>query len=351
MLRSIFNPDLYHGHNRHSNFFEGWYFKIIDPSEEYRFAFIPGIFKGKTPDTTHSFLQIVDGSAIKYHYLRYDGSAFSAKPGRFDISVAGNRFSLEQLSLSIDHEEKNISGTLTLNEQVKWPDSVFSPGSMGYYNFLTFMQCYSQVCCLDATLSGTLEINGQSVDFTGGSAYIEKNWGRDFPYGWIWVQANNFSRTGTSLSCSIGHIPFLFTSFRGFLIGFLANGVFYKFTTMNKSKVDIVREGEHYLITAWNKKHLLQIRSLAPKGSFVLCNAPRQNNMQPFVEESLQGRVEVLLMDYKTNHIIFHGSSSSAGIEYGGRQELVLIREKNLKPVPIMGKACTNPMLYKADNN
>ena len=29
------NPDLYHGHDQYTNFFEDWYFKIDDISSEY----------------------------------------------------------------------------------------------------------------------------------------------------------------------------------------------------------------------------------------------------------------------------------------------------------------------------
>ena len=29
------NPDLYHGHDQYTNFFEGWYFKIVDATATY----------------------------------------------------------------------------------------------------------------------------------------------------------------------------------------------------------------------------------------------------------------------------------------------------------------------------
>jgi hypothetical protein len=35
---------MYHGHGRHSNFFEGWYFKFVDAAEEHVQAVIPGVF-------------------------------------------------------------------------------------------------------------------------------------------------------------------------------------------------------------------------------------------------------------------------------------------------------------------
>ena len=41
------DPDLYHGHNQYTNFFEGWYFKIVDATATYALAFIPGVSRSK----------------------------------------------------------------------------------------------------------------------------------------------------------------------------------------------------------------------------------------------------------------------------------------------------------------
>jgi hypothetical protein len=87
---------------------------------------------------------------------------------------------------------------------------------MGFYNYIPNIQCYSQFCALDFDLEGTLTLKGKEINLAGGKGYIEKNWGKAFPYSWIWVQANNFPDITASLSCSLGHIPFGFTSFRAF---------------------------------------------------------------------------------------------------------------------------------------
>jgi tocopherol cyclase len=322
MLNAIINPDLYHGHGKKENFFEGWYFKIADRTGKHRFAFIPGIFLGKGSGS-HSFLQILDGATAGYDYQIYKEEAFWAHRSEFNIAVAGNRFSLDRLELNIPRPNGSIQGTLRLLNPVKWPDTWYRPGSMGYYNFLTFMQCYSQVCCMHAGLSGTLQIDGEPVDFSGGAAYIEKNWGRDFPYGWVWIQANHFSDTA-SISCSVGHIPFLRGSFRGFLIGFWHEGSFYPFTTMNRSSLQIERDGYTCRLRAENKSHTLQIVSSAAPESFILCKGPREDTMRPLVDESLSGTVQVTLTLKATGKILFNDTSHSGGIEYGGNQELVL---------------------------
>lgn len=324
MLRSIRNPDLYHGHNKHGVFFEGWYFKVVDRTGTHRFAFIPGIYKGKDSKSSHSFLQVIDGSTPSYHYHTYPQEVFTAHKKEFRIAVGDNCFSGEGFSLQHDNGGQEIAGEIRLHNRVKWPDTWYRPGSMGYYNFLTFMQCYSQVCCLHADITGTLRINGRQIDFTGGTAYIEKNWGRDFPYGWVWIQANNFSSNTASISCSIGHIPFLSGSFRGHLIGLYANDRFYPFTTMGKSTLRIEKDGYTCHIFSENKTHTLQVTSFAGPDTFVLCCGPRDESMQPLVDESLSGSVDVVLTEKSTGMTVFADSSHSGGIEYGGNQSLIL---------------------------
>ncbi len=39
-MKPIINPDLYHGIKKDNKFFEGWYFKIVDKYNKYKFAFI-----------------------------------------------------------------------------------------------------------------------------------------------------------------------------------------------------------------------------------------------------------------------------------------------------------------------
>jgi hypothetical protein len=323
-VRAILNPDLYHGYNKKNNFFEGWYFKIVDRTGKHRFAFIPGIFKGENNSASHSFLQIIDGAAPDYNYLTFPTSDFWAHEKQFRISVARNHFSLEGFELDIEQEGQQIQGKIKLDNRLTWPDTWYRPGSMGYYNFFTFMQCYSQVCCMYADLTGMLTINGQQVDFTGGTAYIEKKWGRDFPHGWVWVQANNFAQSTASISCSVGHIPFLHTTFRGFLIGLSYADAFYSFTTINRSTLHISKNNDTCCMTAKNKIHRLQVTSSAAPSSFVQCKGPRDDTMQPLVDESISGTVEVVLTREGTGETIFADTSHSGGIEYGGNQNLVL---------------------------
>ena len=242
MLNKILNPDLFHGGNKEKNFFEGWYFKLVDKEGKNSYALIPGVFLGSRKEYSHSFIQILHGNEALYLYKKYKVEDFRWHEGKFAINVKDNIFSLKGIKVDINDSVISVKGKVKFNNIVKWPNTILNPGSMGFYNYIPFMQCYSQVCSLNMDLSGFLEINGEIIDFNGGKGYIEKNWGRAFPYSWIWVQCNNFKNRTVSVTCSIGEVPFLMGGFRGFLIGLTLNNKFYEFTTINRSKLNIVKK-------------------------------------------------------------------------------------------------------------
>jgi len=325
MYKSILNPDNYHGNNKKSNFFEGWYFKLVDSDTSNVISIIPGIYLGKSQENSHSFIQILQGNKVNYSYKKFKKDEFHSKNNtEFNINIANNNFSLKEISLNINDNIDTISGCISFENLLKWPDSILNPGSMGYYNFIPFMQCYSQVCVMDMDLHGSLCINGEEIDFNGGKGYIEKNWGSDFPYSWTWVQCNNFSNRKASISCSIGHIPLMLTSFRGFLIGLYIDAKFYKFTTINKSTLTIVQKDIDVVITTENKKYKLIIETKTDKSTFMLCMGPRDDKMVPLVEENLKATVKVTLIDKSVSKTIFCEIGLCCGIEYGGDQQMII---------------------------
>ncbi len=322
-LKSLRNPDLYHG-RLGKNFFEGWYFKLVDRDMEHAFAFIPGVFFSPDPEHDHAFIQIVDGIKKTYRYERYPSKKFSASQDIFSVDIAGSSFGRSGISFNPDGNAGNINGELEFSNHLAWPDSILNPGSMGFYNYILKMQCYSQVCAMDFDLNGSLEVNGQIVDFNGGKGYIEKNWGSAFPYSWIWIQCNHFQKERVSLSCSLGHIPFLISSFRGFLVGLYIGGSFYEFTTMNRSTAEVIQKGTDITMHLKNRHCSLTIDCETSSEDFILLNGPRGDQMVPLVYENLQGLVHITLKENAGGRTIFSDSGRCAGVEYGGEQMMVL---------------------------
>lgn len=317
MIKAVINPDAYHGKNKKSNFFEGWYFKIVQPHTGNTYCFIPGVFISSGKVLSHSFIQVIKGNENNFKYLKFKKDEFKASTSEFNLKVEESYFSINQINLNINQQHEKIFGTLYFENIIRWPDSIINPGSMGFYNYLGFMQCYSQVCVVDGRIRGKLSINGETVDFTGGKLYIEKNWGKSFPCSYIWIQGNSFQKGNGSITCSIGDIPLPFPlrSFTGFLIGLYVKGRFYKFTSINRSTLSINCENEKIALETYNKEYFLKVEGSYKKESFMSLYAPSGGNMIPIANETLHGNLSVSVYDNKKNCIIFNDNCSSAGIE------------------------------------
>lgn len=318
-MKTMLNPDLYHGSKKKKNFFEGWYFKIVDKNNLNKFAFIPGISLGQCVNEHHSFIQVLDGLNIKYNYLKFDKSDFNFNNNNdFKINIKSNTFSLNNINLNLKYNDNTIIGNLKFKNIVKWNDSFINPGSMGFYNYLNFMECYSQVCAVNGDIVGKLNINGKLIDFTGGKVYIEKNWGKSFPKSWVWIQSNSFKEHNVSVTCSLATIPFPIKGFKGFLIGVTLKNKFISFTTINNSKLNLKSIGEDIELTVSKDNLKLTLKTKTKKSDFVLCMGPKNGEMIPLVNETLSGIIEMTLENTKTKKLIYKGIGNSTGVEYGG---------------------------------
>ena len=315
MLKQMLNPDLYHG-RLPWNKFEGWYFKISFEGDTY--AFIPGIFHGDSKMEPHSFIQVLDGQSAAYDYIMFPAGYFKPDAHSLVLNIGENRFSLSQIILKLDCSLGKIDANLKLSGLIRWNNSKNPSRSMGFYNFIPFMECYSQVCAMDMLVSGQISINYKSYNIENGRGYIEKNWGSQFPISWLWVQSNNFSTPAVSLSASVGHIPFFLGSFKGFLIGLNIKSRFYEFTSMNGSRLTMRQSGADKVIYVRNSKYHLELQTESDKDKFILCKAPKDGQMIPLARETLSAKVHVKLTDLHSGITIFEDTGVNAGIEYGG---------------------------------
>lgn len=324
MFKKILNPILYHGEKKKKNFFEGWYYKIIDRDGKHSFAFIPGIIMGKINETGHSFIQVMDGSNVKADYLKFSKGQFKHNHDPFMIIINNSYFSLTEINLNHYDNNIHIFGSIKIVDVVKWPDSLINPGSMGFYNYLLFMECYSHVCCLDGGIVGELMINKHKYDFTGGKIYIEKNWGKRFPENYLWLQANNFLDKSVALTVSLGRVPLGSFHFNGFLAAFLWKNNVYKFTTINRSKIELCNNHNKIKLSFKKDNYLLNVEAFYKNDEFIKILAPQNGDMVRTVKESITSCIRVEFMDTKKEMMLFQGVSNNAGVEIVGN----LVKEK-----------------------
>ena len=54
MMLDIWKPEIFHGRRKKKDFFEGWYFKMVDYSEKNAYAVIPGVSIARDPLKSHA---------------------------------------------------------------------------------------------------------------------------------------------------------------------------------------------------------------------------------------------------------------------------------------------------------
>ncbi len=320
---SVWHPAMYHGHGKRRNFFEGWYFKCVDVSERHVCAFIPGVFlaaQGPTQgrEKSHAFVQVLDGLTGRSTYHIYPLDAFSASERDFDVRIGPNRFRSDTLTLDLSSQGQTVQGQLQFTGLVPWPVTLTSPGVIGPYAFAPFMECYHGVLSLDHAICGSLCVNGEDVSFDGGRGYIEKDWGQAFPQAWLWTQTNHFDEYGVSLSASVATVPWLGSSFRGFVIGLLHKARLYRFATYTGAQITSLRLSDTaaHLCVA-DGHHQLEFDARRSEGG--LLHAPYRTEMLQRVTESLTASVDVRLIDLQDGgRVIFAGTGRHAGLELNG---------------------------------
>ena len=311
-IHAIWNPHVYHGWGRSKKFFEGWYYKIVDNSQTNAFAIIPGIAMDENGNK-QSFIQVLDGKNLKAEYFKFDSEEFKPTPKKHDLYIGENHFTRTTLSINLP----GLKGNLNFKNLFPWSNTFLSPGIMGPYSFVPFMECYHGIISMNHDIEGSLFQNQKEICFDNGRGYIEKDWGHSFPKAYVWMQSNHFSKSGISFKSSIAIIPWLKSSFIGHIAGVLIDGKLIEFTTYNGTKLnscDISQENVSIIMQ--NRLFKLKINAIREKATTLA--APISGFMDGRIDESMKAQIKVELIDKKSNKIILNDTGKSAGIEVAG---------------------------------
>lgn len=321
---NILHPSWYHGHDQTAPYFEGWYYKVVDASGQASYAIIPGVILSRDPSEEHAFIQVLDGVSGEATYHPYPRTLFWASRNAFDLRIGPNRFNDRFLDVDIDDAQRTIRGRIHFGDLKPWPVTLRSPGIMGWYAWVPFMQTYHGVVSLDHALSGELDVGYDSVTFDGGRGYIEKDWGSAFPSAYVWMQCNHFESIGTSLTASIATIPWLGGSFPGFIVGLLHQGNLYRFATYTGAETERFEVSDTHVTWVIRDKHRrLRLEAIRTRGGLIY--GPQPHAMNRHLEETLQATVTVTLQEWKRQErVLFRGTGQHAGLEVSGELEPLL---------------------------
>jgi len=325
-LRGVRHPEAFHGHGVTHGFFEGWYVKLVSADRSQRWAVIPGVFRGLDGDTDRdeAFVQILDGSTGRSWYHRFPVEGFSAAADSFDVSVGDNRFTSRGVDLALPQLTGRIDYTSPLEP---WPVTLREPGIMGWYGLVPFMECFHGVVSFGHELAGTLRVEGNDRSFDKGLGYIEKDWGRSFPAGYVWMASNHIDATvgsgeRASLVASVAIIPWMRSAFRGWIIGFRHDGRLHRWTTYNRSRERLLRiddDAVHWSVEG--PDGVLELAARRVRGG--LLHAPMRTAMHERVEETLDSDIRVR-HTAPDGTVLLEGVAEVAGLEVFGDLERLL---------------------------
>jgi hypothetical protein len=187
---------------------------------------------------------------------------------------------------------------------------------MGWFAWVPRMECYHGVLSFDHSLTGSLEVNGETWDFTGGRGYIEKDWGQAFPEAYTWFQSNHFEQPGVCLTGSVAIIPWLGSAFRGFILGLWLEGRLYRFATYTGARIEALTiADDHVTLALADRQHRLEVT--ARRADSAPLKGPSRHDMGRRVDETLSATLETRLST-RGGQVLFHQTGRHAGLEVHG---------------------------------
>ncbi|MEE8325289.1 MAG: tocopherol cyclase family protein [Candidatus Humimicrobiaceae bacterium] len=315
-MKKLYKPEIFQGWNKTERYFEGWYFKLVDKEARNIFAIIPSISISGIKTDSYAFIQVMDGRNATSRNYRFDFSEFSYSREEFEISIGNNHFSSKSINLDIEQDSSIIKADLRFHNMIPWPKTITSPGAMGYYSFLPFLECYHGVVSMDHLIEGSANFGGGNIDFSEGRGYIEKDWGISFPQGWIWLQSNHFSKLPTSIMLSIAKIPLGKRSFTGFICGIVIGKEFYLFATYNGSRVRSLKYLNNSVSMEIESRNY-KVNIEAKRKNTATLLSPILGSMDGRINESIDAEVKIVL-EKKTGRrteVIFEDTGHYGGLE------------------------------------
>ena len=269
----------FYGQNGKGPYFEGWYFRC-QTREGKGLALIPALHMDENGTKTASIQLITEDRSCLVDYP-YD--KFRAQRDELHIEISGNRFSADGIALDISREGMLIRGSLRFG-----PLCPLGSDIMGPLRFVPGLECRHSVFSMYHSVGGTVEINGSSLDFTGGIGYIEGDRGTSFPKRYLWIQDG---WENGSFMLSVAEIPLVTLRFTGCICAFWLEGRLYRIATYRGARV--IRWNSEFA-SVRQGKYRVEVRLLEQNPKPL--KAPDSGRMLRTVHECIRSRVQIRIL-------------------------------------------------------
>jgi len=293
----------FYGEKRSAPYFEGWYFKHQSKNGQ-AFALIPAFHIDSTGRRSAS-LQVITNSGS--WWLEYPATQFQVSQKRFQIQVGRSWFGCHGSKFNVNQNGLLLQGTLNYG-----PFTAIRSDIMGPFRLFAHMQCSHGVISMGHSLEGSLNINGEIIDFSGGAGYIETDRGHSFPNTYLWTQCVWNGPESSSLMLAIATVPLPMGSFTGCICAVMHRGREYRLATYRGAKVEkwsptgaVIRQG----------KYRLTVDLMEEQGQSL--RAPEKGNMERTIHESLCAAVTYCFWSGKD--VLFRHTDRYASFEYSNQ--------------------------------
>ena len=290
----------FRGRTKTGPYFEGWYFKHQNPQGQ-TLALIPAFHIDREGHCTAS-LQVI--SKNQTWWLEYPEAQLQVSRQPFQVQIGASSFGGQGIDLHIQQDNLSLCGSLHYG-----PFTALRSDIMGPFRFFAGMQCAHGVISMGHSLEGALELNGECLDFSGGTGYIETDRGRSFPSKYLWTQCVWGGPERGSLMLAIAAIPLPVGGFTGCICSVLYHGQEYRLATYRGAKIEkwspsgaVIRQGQYRL-----EVELLNERRQALR-------APVEGRMERTIHESLCA--EVRYRFWHGDNLSLQHTDSNASFEY-----------------------------------
>ncbi|MBI3018337.1 MAG: hypothetical protein HYY61_00360 [Deltaproteobacteria bacterium] len=307
-----------------NQWFEWWYYKVLDPQTHHSFYFCYGVVNPSTTESVsphaRAFVSFGDFQQNLILQTEVPLETFRASTTTPFIQVGPHIATDQALSASFLDSGHHVQWLLSIKKKMGWNAMGWGLSERGLFNI------YWHPAQMDASFQGILDIDGKHYIFKDADGYQDHNWGASFPKWWFWIASNAFQENSESSFVGGGghaQTPLGFPLPTAILLGLHHEGQLYAFRSSEPEYIfDWDMKLGQWDISAFNTSYKLKLHAQAD---------PSQMMDLPFLTpegktfhdyETLNGNLHIELYKRKFlstswEKIANLSTPNSAGLELG----------------------------------